>query len=229
MRLPCCCCCCCYAMPTGPLQNQMVGSPGRTRRKSIGFRVQKVRDLMNGVFFVLFFSSLFPPSHTSHCVTVVVGESRTKTWCKADDKCRALNAHLVNIGSAEENKWIAEQSTTNVWIGVNKDSFLSNDWGWSDGNNHGYTNWNPGEPNTNFNNCAELMPTTGKWNDNNCGCGVLTSTLKEHFVCERAAPVTVTATTVTATTKSTTTTATMPTSTTSTTTATPTTTLKPHR
>ena len=154
------------------------------------------------------------------CVAAVVaGESKTKTWCKAGKKCQALNAHLANIGSAEENTWIAEQITANAWIGFNKDTFLSNDWDWSDGNNHWYTNWNVGEPNKRFDNCVELMPYSGKWNNDDCGCGITKGAA--HFVCERAAPVTTTATTVTVTVNMVKVTATTATTSTTTTTSAP--------
>ena len=43
-------------------------------------------------------------------------------------------------------------------------------WFWSDNNPTGYTNWAPDEPNNDNEDeeCVEMIPETGGWNDNNC-------------------------------------------------------------
>ncbi len=104
-----------------------------------------------------------------------------KTWQAARNFCKSLGADLLVIESLEENDWIAEQSVTNPWIGIN-DIQTEGTFVWLDGESTGFTRWNEGEPNDSggAEDCGLLYTgadSAGAWNDAPCGN-------EYQFVCE---------------------------------------------
>ena len=109
-------------------------------------------------------------------------------WHDAVDYCANIGAHLVTIGSAEENDFVFGL-TPNTWLGAT-DEAVEGVWEWVTGEPFDYTNWAPGEPN----NCCPPEfcggdactpehyltfwgePFTGQWNDVPGG--------ESRFVCE---------------------------------------------
>ncbi|MBI5476248.1 MAG: choice-of-anchor D domain-containing protein [Ignavibacteriales bacterium] len=95
-----------------------------------------------------------------------------KSWQEAKADCEASGGHLVTIGSAEENNFIANLSPYEQFcIGLTDENNIGN-WCWITGEELIYTNWYPGEPNGG----GELYGyinygETGKWNNGTDGGG----------------------------------------------------------
>ncbi|ELK24713.1 Asialoglycoprotein receptor 2 [Myotis davidii] len=96
------------------------------------------------------------------------------TWPQAEKYCQLQNAHLVVINSREEQRFIAQHSSSfYTWIGLTESD---GSWKWVDGTDYGnsYKNWAIGEPNNwqghgegRNEDCAEVVPG-GRWNDDFC-------------------------------------------------------------
>ncbi|KAH7712559.1 nattectin [Aphelenchoides avenae] len=113
-----------------------------------------------------------------------------KTYDDHRSDCENLSGQLVSITSLAENN-LARQllfsscsgSSCTGFIGLRRDSagqFTS----WLDGTPFGgtaYSNWNSNEPNNDggVEGCAEIIQSTAKWNDVQCG-------LRRIAVCERS-------------------------------------------
>jgi hypothetical protein len=108
-----------------------------------------------------------------------------KSWNGARDECTKNQAHLVTIGSAEENVfltlsggggtyWIGyyQEWYTWVWSWVNDEPKSFESWDNDQPDNGGF--WPPDED------CVELKGN-GKWNDQECGTD-------RHFICEFEPP-----------------------------------------
>lgn len=74
------------------------------------------------------------------------------TWTKAESYAVKMGGHLVSIGGAKENSFIADTllpaaglAQFPVWHGLN-DAGVQTMFAWASGEPVGYTNWNPGEP-----------------------------------------------------------------------------------
>ncbi|MBN2528987.1 MAG: trypsin-like peptidase domain-containing protein [Deltaproteobacteria bacterium] len=105
------------------------------------------------------------------------------SWTSAYNDCIDRGAHLVSIGSAEENalvQRIASQGTSasRIWIGYS-DEGHEGTWRWTSGESTGYTSWSSGEPNNagTGENHAELYLSSGNWND-------LPDSYSASYVCE---------------------------------------------
>ncbi|XP_015424152.1 PREDICTED: asialoglycoprotein receptor 2-like [Myotis davidii] len=105
------------------------------------------------------------------------------TWPQAEKYCQLQNAHLVVINSREEQRFIAQHSSSfYTWIGLTESD---GSWKWVDGTDYGnsYKNWGVGQPNNwkghrddADEDCAEIRED-GLWNDDFC--------LKlQHWACE---------------------------------------------
>lgn len=125
------------------------------------------------------------------------------SWHDANEHCREIKlsspvcpnkpAHLVTIGSVEENQFVLELwrslrspssgSPLRVWIGLN-DIEEEGNYVWIDGSPLDYENWTPGLPDqwSPEQDCGEMWNTfnnldVGYWNDYICS--------KHHaFMCE---------------------------------------------
>lgn len=96
------------------------------------------------------------------------------SWHDAVAFCEAIDAHLVTIGSAEENEFVFRISPigTNgfrgwTWLGAT-DELDEDDWRWVTAEPFSYTNWAPGEPNNAFPEhylSYQNPPGAGLWND----------------------------------------------------------------
>jgi len=106
--------------------------------------------------------------------------SQTRSWIEAQFSCQQRGGDLASYHSQEEidefNKRM-DQNSHNLFIGLASDGFQG--WTWSDGSPVDYTNWGNGEPNgVNSEECAEMYPWDGTWNDVSC-------LEKRGFICKR--------------------------------------------
>ncbi|XP_063953416.1 macrophage mannose receptor 1-like isoform X1 [Lytechinus pictus] len=111
-------------------------------------------------------------SYGSDCYFFSSAAAERTSWPTAEYICRQGGGHLASIHSKQENEWIRNrlaQEFPDAWIGF--EATPSTAFAWSDDTPVDYTNWNPGEPNSNFlgdEDCAEMYLETGKWNDLDC-------------------------------------------------------------
>ncbi|XP_052269056.1 perlucin-like isoform X3 [Dreissena polymorpha] len=98
--------------------------------------------------------------------------------------CRDLGGHLVEIETAAEENFLSTETVRRgvpYWIGAS-DLLIENDWQWMTSHSSlSYTAWSPEQP-TNYGgneNCAEIRPSDGKWNDDQCDRSI-------NYICERS-------------------------------------------
>lgn len=91
-------------------------------------------------------------------------------WHDAKAHCETLGGHLVTISSAQENSFVnALYNARTVgggwnWLGAT-DERIEGLWEWVTGEDWGYTNWAPGEPNNLYPEHWLIMYSNGTWND----------------------------------------------------------------
>ncbi|XP_077993136.1 lymphocyte antigen 75-like [Glandiceps talaboti] len=85
-----------------------------------------------------------------------------KAWTESRLYCNSMGGELVSIHSEDENTWITNQ------------------FRWSDGSVFGYDNWNTNEPNDHNGEeeCVNTYRDSGRWNDLNCGD-------RHPFICKK--------------------------------------------
>ncbi len=93
--------------------------------------------------------------------------------------CASESASLTGISSEQENDWIAQVAQGKLVlvggiVGVNGER------SWTNGQEWGYTNWAPGEPNNDKGKEECIKVQKGQWNDAGCGKP------KSQFICKRA-------------------------------------------
>ena len=91
--------------------------------------------------------------------------------------CNESNANLVSVHSEEESNFIVDlidnelRNRTNcMWTGGKK-NYHSNTWGWVDGSNYDFTNWNSGQPdggNVDNQQCITYWKGRYLWHDRPC-------------------------------------------------------------
>lgn len=102
--------------------------------------------------------------YNGHCYFRI---SINGTYAEAVDRCLAQNAHLPVITSQAENDAVLSIWTAWSWIGL-RDLPAPGTFEWDTGEPLGYTNWEPGEPNSiGFEQCAHLWGG-GTWNNSTC-------------------------------------------------------------
>lgn len=101
------------------------------------------------------------------------------TWTAAEAFALLLGGHLVSINDQAEQDFVYANFGNlggvdrRIWIGFT-DRDVEGTFAWSDGSPAKYANWNGGEPNNsgNVEDFAEMLGSTGKWNDlNDAGAG----------------------------------------------------------
>ena len=101
--------------------------------------------------------------------------SESDAFVPARSSCLAQGADLVKISSTEENTFVKDEASDEIWIGLEKtqddDSFY-----WKDGSEVSYKNWKDGSPG---NDTCVVMDVNGKWRDSQC------SFTPSKYVCEQ--------------------------------------------
>ncbi|KAL9974664.1 hypothetical protein ACROYT_G011727 [Oculina patagonica] len=113
----------------------------------------------------------------NHCYKYFSDEM---SWSAAKSQCESLGSILATIHSGEENNFVYTLITKNAWIGGN-DIDSEGAWVWEDGESWGgFTSWNSGEPNNDYNEDCLVMiySLAGNWNDLDCGAA-------RAFVCKK--------------------------------------------
>ncbi|XP_049622188.1 asialoglycoprotein receptor 1-like [Suncus etruscus] len=97
-----------------------------------------------------------------------------QSWLEADTYCKLENAHLVVIGSIEEQQFVQQHmGSMKTWIGLTDQN---GPWRWVDGTDYekGFKNWRPEQPDNWYGHglgggedCAHLTEN-GQWNDDHC-------------------------------------------------------------
>ncbi|XP_057571368.1 asialoglycoprotein receptor 1 isoform X2 [Hippopotamus amphibius kiboko] len=97
-----------------------------------------------------------------------------KPWPEAEKYCQLENAHLVVVGSWEEQKFIQHHmGPANTWMGLTDQN---GPWKWVDGTDYesGFKNWRPEQPDDWYGHglgggedCAHFTDD-GRWNDDVC-------------------------------------------------------------
>lgn len=96
------------------------------------------------------------------------------SWTASEALAQQLGGHLVSINTPAEQDFVWQNFGNlggvdrRLWIGFN-DVATEGQWQWSDGSAGKFTNWNSGEPNNSggIEDFAEMLGSTGKWNDIN--------------------------------------------------------------
>lgn len=117
---------------------------------------------------------------TGHCYRVFAA---ALTWADAEANCKAWGGamdlgHLVSIGDAAEQQFVAGLITENAWIGGD-DMAKEGTYVWTDGTPWTYEHFAPNEPNdTTVEDCI-FMRADGDWDDHDCAYKW------PSYVCER--------------------------------------------
>jgi len=92
------------------------------------------------------------------------------SWMAASTSCQAAGAHLVTIGSVEEQTAVAAiSSNQDRWIGLSRpvgSALMATSYAWITAEAASYAHWGTGEPNF-TGECARMMQG-GTWADNPC-------------------------------------------------------------
>jgi hypothetical protein len=124
---------------------------------------------------------LIAAGNRSYCIQKQATSFRdSERWCAAN------GGHLAMIGSEEESRALKAALGSpvgmdqSVWIGLVEPQ--EGRWMWSTGAPLGDANWAPGEPNNygGNENCGELYPSSGEWNDIPCDA-------TRPYLCEKRA------------------------------------------
>ena len=90
----------------------------------------------------------------------------------AESKCQSMGGHLATINSKEENDAIKNMISDNgidgcpyYFLGAGRTSSTTTDWKWFNEETFNYTNWCPGQPDSNGEEIALVMATDGQWHD----------------------------------------------------------------
>ncbi|XP_054706946.1 uncharacterized protein LOC129216754 [Uloborus diversus] len=93
------------------------------------------------------------------------------SWHEANFDCMFRGGALASIHSEEESNAVHEfviYTKGLLYFGLHRRFHGGKDFAWADKSELDWLNWNPGEPNFEMENCAELMTSNMKWNDIAC-------------------------------------------------------------
>ena len=96
--------------------------------------------------------------------------SEAVSWVTAEKNCLSLDAHLASVHSQIEQDFLLSllpSSSTRCWFGAH-DGNDKGHWLWTDGTPLDYTNWGPGQPSSDNENCGEFNLNPNLWNDARC-------------------------------------------------------------
>ena len=95
--------------------------------------------------------------------------SITMKWHDAKAYCESLGGHLVTITSIDENDFVKSICPTLIILGLT-DEVTEGDWQWVTGEQYDFSNFDPGEPNNQFNEDYAYISNTshGRWGDGHC-------------------------------------------------------------
>ncbi|XP_053379582.1 C-type lectin domain family 4 member F-like isoform X2 [Mercenaria mercenaria] len=128
------------------------------------------------------------------------------SWSHAESICHQHGGHLAHIANQKEQDFIynflVKHHSHTAWIGLddrnNEESFE-----WTSGDAVTYTNWKPGRKDYRHHgseDCVFMSPTTGEWDDTQCGGNNLFSEIllghRHAYICQFATVITSTASTL---------------------------------
>ncbi|CAK8681517.1 unnamed protein product [Clavelina lepadiformis] len=127
----------------------------------------------------------FPPPTQGNCdpgfissenycyyIEPALSSANYRSWHEAVYECQSRGATLASFHSLDECKQIVgaviDITSHNMFIGLSSNGY--DGWQWVDGSGVDFFNWGPGEPNGQGNgeDCVEMYPWDGKWNDVDC-------------------------------------------------------------
>lgn len=106
------------------------------------------------------------------------------TWKEAVSNCESKGAHLVTIGSAEENQVVTNLMIYGSWTWIGfTDQEKEGEWAWITGEPVTYTNWASSEPSNSGNeDYAHIRLWKGTWNDKDNSSGI--NKYPMSYICE---------------------------------------------
>ncbi|XP_060593977.1 brevican core protein-like isoform X2 [Ruditapes philippinarum] len=118
------------------------------------------------------------------------------SWSHAESICKGDGGHLIHIANQQEQDFIfdflVKHHTHTVWLGLH-DRNIEESFEWTSGNAVTYENWKPGRKDYRYHNsedCVFMTPTTGEWDDIQCGgdngLSELIQGIRHAFICQYA-------------------------------------------
>ncbi|HEY4059345.1 MAG TPA: lectin-like protein [Kofleriaceae bacterium] len=89
------------------------------------------------------------------------------SFTSAEQTCAGLDAHLSSPHSDRENALVLGVQPARSWMGgtdVGHEDFST----WTSDEAWDYANWTTSEPNHGIEGCAQMIPTTAQWNEEDC-------------------------------------------------------------
>ncbi|XP_053379575.1 C-type mannose receptor 2-like [Mercenaria mercenaria] len=117
------------------------------------------------------------------------------SWSHAESNCKSNGGHLIHIANQQEqdfiNNFLVKHHSHEVWLGLH-DRNQEENFEWTSGNTITYTNWKPGRKDYRYHNsedCVYMSPSTGQWDDVQCGGDTSLSELfhiRHAYICQYA-------------------------------------------
>ncbi|XP_053379576.1 macrophage mannose receptor 1-like [Mercenaria mercenaria] len=114
------------------------------------------------------------------------------SWSHAEANCKRNRGHLVHITNQQEqdfiNNFLVKNHSRAVWLGLH-DRNQEESFEWTAGNTVTYTNWKPRRKDDIYHDsedCVFMTPSTGQWDDVQCGGDDSLSELFHAYICQYA-------------------------------------------
>ncbi|XP_053388446.1 uncharacterized protein LOC128551567 [Mercenaria mercenaria] len=124
-----------------------------------------------------------------NCYEVV---QKSVPWSHAEANCKRNRGHLIHIANQQEqdfiNSFLVKHHSDTVWLGLH-DRNQEESFEWTSGNTVRYTNWKPGRKDDRYHDsedCVFMTPSTGQWDDVQCGGDDSLSELFHAYICQYA-------------------------------------------